>query len=112
MPPLLKEFSGAAGGIIPPNVVLSVYRPARMDSGEGSVQREDVGVFDRAAEDVEGAADGQIDAASAHVVNAPQIVEALGAARVGGWYGRETSQAFNELVVNALAFAFDVDGVD
>jgi len=65
-----------------------------------------------AAEDVEGAADGDIDATVAEVVSALEVVERAGTSGVGDGAAVPLAEEGEQFLVHACAFPFHVSGVD
>lgn len=78
-----------------------------------AVEGEAVLVADAgAAEEVEGGADGEVDAALAEAVDVFEVLEGAGAAGVGDGDGGGLGEELDEVMVDAKAEAFLVHGVD
>ena len=73
---------------------------------------DDVAIGDLATKDVERAADSQIDTALTEILDSIQIVEGANAACVGHGNWRVRTQQFNQIGLNALHLAFDVNAMD
>ena len=63
-------------------------------------------------EEVEGAADGEVDAALADPFDGFEVLERAGPTGIGGGEGGPDSEFLDEGLVNAVAEAFDVDRMD
>ena len=74
---------------------------------------EAVGVADAGAtEDIEGAADGDVDAPLAEVVSALEVGHGAGPSGVGDGAALPCSEEGEQFLVHACAFPFHVGGVD
>jgi len=79
----------------------------------GVVEGDAVGVADAGtAEEVEGAADGEVDAALADPFDGFEVLERAGPTGVGGGEWGPDGEFLDEGLVDAVAEAFDVDCVD
>ncbi len=78
----------------------------------GSLPGDDLTVGNIAAENVEGAADGQIDPPLAETVDPLKIGQRSCPSRIGDGNWRMRSQQFDQVFFDAGAFAFHVDAVD
>lgn len=65
-----------------------------------------------AAENIEGGADGEVDAIAAEVGDRLEVFERTRSAGIGGGDAGPTGEFFDEFLVDAVAEAFDIDGMD
>ena len=76
-----------------------------------AIEGDAVIVFDCAAKDVQGAADGEVDAAVTGSLDGFEIGEGVGAAGVGTGDGRMGGEILHKGKVNAGLLAFHIHGV-
>jgi hypothetical protein len=78
-----------------------------------AIERDAVGVTHAgSAEEIEGGADGEVDAAAADPMDGFEVVEGAGAAGVGHGDGRPIGEMLDEGVIDAGAKPFHIDGMD
>src|SRR5271154_3817049 len=65
-----------------------------------------------AAEDVERAAEGEVEAPAAQAVDQQQVVDVLAAAGIGAGQRRPAPERLHQLLIDAAAQALDVGGMD